>query len=546
MLHACEFHSCYRAPLLMQGGSGTRVLVHAVLVLLFLHSVLAERRNPDLFHHSDPNANSGVKDPTTHTPLSNKDYEREESAANNITVASLTLYVWEYIATLPREIMMYRRHMLVRPQVMLFLLIRYGTLPAIIVTTYSYFGRFKECIQHQAITIAVVQCLLSCISAWRTSAIWRHNRVIVIILAILVTSVTISSIVLMYYLDIVRLTSKDGICRPGRDQHDDNPNTAPWFYLVSMIFDTITMVLTSYKLITYARLGRDLEQPVFRDPFSGRKELIAAGDEKGPKRTFWRRVSMHAINIHNTIAASVSFYKNLHNWTLSFTPLLGRLFYNGLIYFAVATMFNLVTMILELIRSLHSKTLLPLYAPLMCVLCQRMLLVEFDFVWAANLPHLEVPGIALVDHVTGNRKSVQQSETDRLAELIDSLEERRQSTRMPRPSAAMMEEGNVVAHDDTPTVECKSAPEIDPYDGERGSSPGSGEHGMGGAPVLMFNTSDTSAGASSQSRRQSAVSFDMPSPRTQRPPISEILPPASGLPILSPKERQQALRMAGM
>ncbi|WFD34928.1 hypothetical protein MCUN1_001774 [Malassezia cuniculi] len=375
--------------------------------------------------------------------LTNEQFEAEEVAANNVTVASLTLYLWEYIATLPREVMMYQRHMLVRPQVVLFLLIRYGTLPAIVITTYSFFGRFDNCIQHQAITIALVQFLLSCIFSWRTSAIWRHHKPIVVFLCVLVCMVTAASIGLMYFLEYVPITSYDGVCRPGIHEDSNNPNTAPWFYLTSMIFDTITMVLSSYKLIMYARLGRDLEQPVFRDPFSNKKEpLVVPEGEDMPKRSFWRRCSMHAVNLRNTVTASVSFYRSLHSWTISFTPLIARIFYNGLVYFAVATAFNLVNMILELSKSIHSKTLLPLYAPLMCVLCQRMLLIEFDFVWASNLPHLELPGLRLVGQVTGKqRKSAQQSETDRLTELIESLEERRNSAMPPHRKSCDLDAG---------------------------------------------------------------------------------------------------------
>lgn len=514
----------------MLNSARERSVINTVLLLLVVHLTLV--RCMEDSGNDNPHADSGHKDPTSHRKLTNKQYGEEERASNNVTVASLTLYLWEYLATFPREIMMYRRHMLSRPQVILFLLIRYGTLPAIIVTTYSFYGHFYHgCIEHQAITIAIVQIILSCIFAWRTAAIWRHSRIISIFLACLVASVTATSIALMYFFDFVLFADKDGMCRPGLDFKEGTTNTSPWFYLTAMVFDTTTMVLSSYKLITYARLGRDLEEPSRGTP-SAKSSSVSIHEEPKPGGMF-RRYSTHAVNLRNTLTAFVKFHHELNAWTMAFTPLIARLFYNGLVYFAVATAFNLVNFVLELTKSLHSKTLLPLYAPLMCVLCQRMLLVEFDFVWASNFPHLELPGLRLVDHVTGsNKNSSQQLQTDRLTELINTLEERRNSTaRRPR-SGVDMEEGNVDPDVETPETKLST-------------------HGDCGTASVhapqMHPVSPESSSASDQQRRPSAISFDMPSPRCRTASINDNNSQSpTEVPTLSPWQRHLALRMAGL
>ena len=85
--------------------------------------------------------------------------------------------------TLGREISMWLHpRRLLHPQVILFLLIRYATVPALVVTSYSTWGHFEreeECINREQVTVAVVQFVVACVFSWRTIAIWRRARWVV-------------------------------------------------------------------------------------------------------------------------------------------------------------------------------------------------------------------------------------------------------------------------------------------------------------------------------------------------------------------------------
>ena len=94
-------------------------------------------------------------------------------------------------------------------------------------------------------------------------------------------------------------------------------NTSPWFYLTAMIFDTTTMVLSSYKLITYARLGHDLDE-TFRGSPSAKISSVSIHEEPKPRGMF-RRYSAHAVNLRNTVTAFVKFHHELNGWTMTFT-----------------------------------------------------------------------------------------------------------------------------------------------------------------------------------------------------------------------------------
>jgi len=82
--------------------------------------------------------------------------------SNNVTVAALTLYLWEWLVALPDEVFLYRTRKWNSPQVVLLFLVRYGTLPSIILNAYLTFNNFKEgedCPQHTQLTTAIVQLM---------------------------------------------------------------------------------------------------------------------------------------------------------------------------------------------------------------------------------------------------------------------------------------------------------------------------------------------------------------------------------------------------
>ena len=483
-----------------------------------------------------PDSDGGdMKDPTTKKPLSEHNFLLQQNVANNITVAGLTLYVWEYVAMLPGELKMYRRKMLARPQVLLFLLIRYGTVPALVVNAYAFYGNFngRECPKHEQVTVAVVQFLLSCIFSWRTVAIWRRERWIVVFLVVLTFVVFATNTGLLYHAADLRI--RGGRCRPGIP--DGKPNTVPWFYLTSMVFDIVTMVLSTYKLIVYANMGRIQAHPhpVFRDPFSRRSvqaEESAAESPDGRRGSLASRYTEPLRRGFHYLAMPVHLCSRWVQSAQSFTPLLTRLLYNGLVYFVVATAFNIVNFILELVHSIHSKSLLPLYAPLMCVLCQRMLLIELDAVWPSLNTDLGLPGLQLVDNVvSSDQRRPRPSETNRLTELLDTLERNSWARRSGAENAAERDvekslppsavpQGKPDMQRSSTPSPTRSTPSEDPVVSPRGTP--------APAAAPLANSLLRSSFTSEESSLQAAVASKEP------------------LPTLSPEQQQRALRMAGM
>ncbi|WFD32622.1 hypothetical protein MSPP1_003670 [Malassezia sp. CBS 17886] len=454
------FHHTY----LVQVGNAGQLLL--VLFWMANGALAALQRTKDV-------GDDVSEGPTAQRHISVDQFQEQQRIADYITVAALTLYAWEYLATLPRELYMYQPRMIVRPQVILFLLIRYGTIPAIVLPSYSlwhYFGPNESCPPHEQLTVAVVQFLVACIFSWRTVAIWRRERVVTIFLVVFTMCLFGTSVGLLYFSDDALLP--DGACRPisFSGEGEDSVNTVQWFYLSSMIFDTTTLVLSSYKLMQYANMGRRISVhpahtdralhaspptsrgPVFRDPFAAHRQQSEKDALPLPSQTRGGRRRSSATELARRVQANVvpvatfpyHLARDVYQWWSTLTPLIARLIANGFVYFFVATAFNLLNFILEVVQSLHSKSFLTLYPPLMCVLCQRMLLKEFDAVWAPHDPDLEFPGRNLVTRVVhGGDQRGRPSEMDRFQELISTLEERSASTqdamRTRRSSAPPLE-----------------------------------------------------------------------------------------------------------
>ena len=568
------------------------------------------------------NRDARYDDPTTSRSLSEQQFDEQVQVSNYITVAGLTLYAWEYLRTLPRELYMYRPRMIRRPQVILFLLIRYGTIPALILPAYSlwhHFSKNGECPHQEQITVAVVQFLVACIFSWRTIAIWRRRRWVVIFLVVFSLALFAASIGLLYKSqDAVTIT---GACRPSVDRGERRPdmmqhpiNTVKWFYLISMIFDTITMLLSSYKLIYYANMGRKLDAPLFNDPFEvhrqqQREKEKASAATPNDEQSSRRSSAGEALKKMQGQLVPVAMFpyrivRAAMHWWSTLSPLLARLIANGFVYFFVATAFNVVNFVLEEVNSIHSKSFLTLYPPLMCVLCQTMILTEFDAVWSSYNPDLDIPGRRFVDRVVGIRDEDRSrvSELDRFQEFVTALEDRQASMQSPTSRKLSTVSPKAVEPfgpyaPDGPDTRRPSQVSFTPR--RRGPSLDAAELSPRTTPTILTNPALAAVARADgvESRRPSQVSFatndrmpsvDMevspcaspprasprrpsprhaspapapaptepaPAPRSMSPTSSTPLPPpppaavrpdAARMPQLSPQQQQQALRMAGL
>lgn len=283
--------------------------------------------------------------------LDYSDFLYQQIVANNIAVAALTLYIWEFITTLYDEVQLYRHRKLSSPHVILFALIRYGTLPALILPTYSTWHNFQNdpdgCLQHQQLAIAAVQLIVGMVFAWRTIAIWGKDRRIVALLGFLVVAQFAASFALLWFSEEKRLPN--GACMPVPSPSGFNP--LPWFYLTAMAYDAVTIGLSTWKLWQFSALGRPLElQPRTIDAFR----------------------------------APIKTAKKVRDQWASFSPLLEKLMGSGLVYFTIATAFNACNFALEIKQDLHAKSLVALYAPLMCILCQRIILLDVKALYGSS------------------------------------------------------------------------------------------------------------------------------------------------------------------
>lgn len=463
------------------------------VAVLMLELWVSAVSNEDAPGHIDPHASSAssregkVSDPTTNRRITKEQLEYQIDVAEYVCVAGLTLYCWEFLATLGRELKMWLRpRSLLHPQVILFLLIRYATIPSLVVTSYSLWGHFDkddDCVEHEQLTVAVVEFVVACVFSWRTIAIWRRARWVVVFMITLTLAVTGVSIGLLYFSRDALLVT--GACRPAHDPEDSpemnsRVNTFMWFYLTSMIFDTIAVMLSTYKLCLYANMGRRIQKVVFRDPFELHRQQLEKGetehgdnmynmesfDPKQARRTprLYRRLSQ---NVTSTVFFPVRVTNDLMTWWSSLTPLVARLLRNGMVYFVVATAYNLNNFLLEATQSLHAKSFLALYAPLMCVMCQRLLIQEFDEVWTPYDADVEYPGRQLVDRVMGptTLSARKAPETARFDQYTRALEEHHASVvggtfvpslsldRQTSPEPAHGEKADMAMHPSPPVPE---------------------------------------------------------------------------------------------
>lgn len=539
-----------------------RTWLYAVVMIFWLlvqSDVLAGDRASD-------NRDENVDDPTTQRRITNQQLEDQTTVANNIAVAGLTLYVWEYLCTLSHEIYMwFHPRLLQRPQVFLFLAVRYVTIPALVVPLYSMWGNIKDqadCPKHEQITVAFVQFVVACIFSWRTIAIWRRRRWVIVTLLTLTLMLFVSSVSLLYFSQDAYIVT--GECRPALvavdDDDDDDDIARPvnilqWFYLTCIIFDTITLLLSTYKLLLYANMGRAV---AFRDPFEAhRQQLKKNGTAEDQQPDIENASALRSSERHSSGAHMVSRglrpsvvsiilfpYRKvsaLYSWWFSLTPLVARLMRNGILYFVVVTAYSLNNFVLEAVKSLHSKSFLTLYAPLVCVMCQRMLLTEFKAVWSPHDEDSMIPGRDLVEAVTGHKLEVGHSDIDRFEHFASNLEERHASVVSPRSRH------NSRLWNRTSAQPCESeAPHdaaVDPSNLEAAYPPY--------APPECADLSSHSGSPSEQAKEPDTeeTQRDMARPASPGPRMISVAPPQAArhrLVQLTPAQQEQALRMAGL
>ena len=126
-----------------------------------------------------------------------------------------------------------------------------------------------------------------------------------------------------------------------------------WFYLIGMIFDTTAVALSTYKLVVYANMGRQIQKITFRDPFEMHRQQLAKGEsvsnpglndidpfesQTHSPPTAYRRLSDAFTAV---LFSPVRATNNVFTWWYSLTPLVARLLRNGIFYFVVATAYNL-------------------------------------------------------------------------------------------------------------------------------------------------------------------------------------------------------------
>lgn len=514
-----------------------------------------------------------VDDPTTERQITSEQLKDQTKVANYVAVAGLTLYAWEYLCTFPNELTMwFHPRRLVRPQVFLFLAIRYVTVPALAVPLYSLWGDIhdqSDCPKHEQITVAVVQFVVSCIFSWRTIAIWRRRRWVTVFLLTFSLLLFVTSLSLLYFSKDAYIVT--GQCRPALGLEIDNDhkdpskrpvNTVQWFYLTCIVFDTVILVLSTYKLLVYANMGRAVNTVSFRDPFEAHRQQLekqaAAQNESpdveaalnlAPSERRPSHATMILRGLRSSMVSLVLFpYRKasaLYSWWSSLTPLVARLMGNGVLYFIVATAYSVNNFALEAVLSLHSKSFLTLYPPLMCVLCQRMLLTEFAAVWSPHDEDNFIPGRDLVNAVTGaKRRAKAQSDIDRFEFFASRLEERHASIVSPRSHQPSR---------DPPPGRPSQGPSEPPVLSTYPSymPPESKDSDLSASDDVPPETSGPLGQAEPSIKMEKEPASETPSTRPPSPSPNNYVPPAPPQvarhrPIqLTQVQQEQALRMAG-
>ncbi|KAJ7434305.1 hypothetical protein B0H11DRAFT_2118641 [Mycena galericulata] len=171
--------------------------------------------------------------------------------------AAASIYFFDYVMTLPSEYRVYQRQKKFwKPSAacILFVLVRYSTLIAIIMATAFFFGTHwteKTCVPAVGGALrALSASIVSIIFLWRTWAIWHKSRTILYFLMVVFIPTTVFTWGFVFnQVPEVKNGSCGGLASTG-------VFGAKWpFALANIIFDALSCGLSTYRLILNLRDG---------------------------------------------------------------------------------------------------------------------------------------------------------------------------------------------------------------------------------------------------------------------------------------------------
>ncbi|KAJ9474626.1 hypothetical protein PHBOTO_005074 [Pseudozyma hubeiensis] len=166
-----------------------------------------------------------------------------------------------------------------------------------------------------------------------------------------------------------------------------------WFYAGTVLYDTIVIVLSAYRLCQHHR----------------RLAMQMRGDAGNPREGYARWTKWMRLRWNNL------------------TPLLFRLTANGLLYLGFSTAFNIACYIAGYRKPDHAQDLMILYSAVMWIVCQHLMLLEITAVWRDRL-------------VQDRLKDAEADETDK---LIARILQASWSFKAPPPMTSEASTGNV-------------------------------------------------------------------------------------------------------
>ncbi|GAC96024.1 hypothetical protein PHSY_003603 [Pseudozyma hubeiensis SY62] len=246
---------------------------------------------------------------------------------------------------------------------------RYTTLFAISLGLYATWHRSGgACLPFRELCTLLVQFSVSAVLGWRTVGIWQKDPRIIVIVFLLLTTLMVFSSLLVLSLEPKKLPNGACVLIDG-GTYAFFP--LAWFYAGTVLYDTIVIVLSAYRLCQHHR----------RVAMQMRGDA-GSSSEGGARWTKWVRLR----------------WNNL-------TPLLFRLTANGLLYLGFSTAFNIACYIAGYQKPDHAQDLMILYSAVMWIVCQHLMLLEIKAVWRDRL-------------VRGKMKDAEADETDKLIARI--------------------------------------------------------------------------------------------------------------------------------
>jgi hypothetical protein len=189
-----------------------------------------------------------------------------QTSEKYLRIASISIALYDYVITLPAEWRFYRsQSSIFRLSIacILFILIRYFSIVVILVSNYGFFATdfTQETCQRYFIVAPIFKVLQTMVSqvilGVRTWNIARRQMRVGITLALLfVTSITLEWFTNMF----ARIpATADGNCTPG----NAGKTLSAWLYYIAvMMYDLVTLAISTIHLLQYNALSSRLERAV--------------------------------------------------------------------------------------------------------------------------------------------------------------------------------------------------------------------------------------------------------------------------------------------